>query len=238
VTPLLNLTLSLAVASPALAARVEPLSPLGNGYAPFHEPKELGPARHEDALDFEAREEARRARVARVLSRARRFLGKRTIFIDQRTFRWDCVDYLRAAFFREFDFFSYPDPPKTSSGVRMLWYFAKRRGGIHFRRLPRPGDLIFFHQTYDANGNRKKDDFYTHVAVVERVDKDGTVIYMDRAVNGIARRRMNLFFPDRSKHPRTGKVINSNVRPRRRWDERGAKHLASQLFAGFATVIR
>jgi hypothetical protein len=235
VTRPIILTLFLALGTPAFAAPVE--LPSGNGYAPFHEPREIERAPDEDLEDFEARQDRRRARVERVLRRARMLLGKRTITIDRRNFRWDCAGYVRAAFFQEFDLFSYKDAPRTRSGVRRIWYFAKRRGGIHFRKVPLPGDLIFFHHTYDANGNRKADDFYSHVAVVERVHKDGTIVYMDRAVSGIARRRMNLFYPDRVKHPRTGKVVNSNVRPRRRWDEKGAKYLASQLFAGFATVI-
>ena len=79
----------------------------------------------------------------------------------------------------------------------------------------------------------------THIMVlkVEKVDKDGTITYVDRAINGIARRKMNLFFPDRVRDPRTKKVLNSHVRPRRKWDGKGGKHLSGQLFAGFATIV-
>jgi hypothetical protein len=216
----------------------EPASPPGNRYAPFHEPRPREPGPREAREEFEEREERRDERIARVLDRARRFLGRRTISIDGRKFHWDCANYLRAAYFREFDIMHFDGAPRTRSGVRLIWYFAKRRGGIHFRKIPLPGDMIFFHQTYDSNGNRKADDYYTHIAVVEKVDPDGTITYMDRAIAGIARRRMNLYYPDVVKHPRTGKVINSHVRPRRRWDEKGAKHLSAQLFAGFATLIR
>jgi hypothetical protein len=226
----------LTAAGPASATRVD--LPLSNGFAPFHEPQVREPGPDEALEEFEDREDERRQRVNRVLMRARKFLGKRTIFIDGRAFRWDCAHYLTMAFWREFDILGYAGGPRTRSGVRRIWYFAKRRGAIHFRRVPEAGDLIFFHQTYDANGNRRADDFFTHVAVVEKVDEDGTVTYMDRAINGIARRRMNLFHPDHVRHPRTRKVVNSNVRPRRRWDEKGAKYLAGQLFAGFATVLR
>lgn len=222
----------------AIAARVEPIAPAGNEYTPFHEPVAIERPPHEDPEAFEEREDRRRARVERVLARARKFLGKRQIRIDGRRFHWDCAHYMRAAFFREFDILGYRGGPRTRSGVRRIWYFAKKRGGIHFRKIPLPGDLIFFHQTYDSNRNRKADDYYTHVAIVEKVDRYGTITYMDRAINGIARRKMNLYFPNSVRHPRTGRVINSHVRPRRRWDEKGAKHLAAQLFAGFATLIR
>ena len=235
---------STALVSPAHAVRAErnvPAGnnlPLGNYYAPFHEEKIVAEEAPADAEELEVREDRRNTRIARVLERARRFLGKRVIRIDGKKFHWDCANYLRAVFHHEFDIMSYKGGPKTRSGVRRIWYFAKRRGGIHFRRIPLVGDLIFTHQTYDANGNRRADDFYTHIAMVEKVDKDGTITYVDRAINGIARRKMNLFFPDHVRHPVTKKVINSHVRPRRRWDEKGAKHLASQLFAGFGTVVQ
>jgi hypothetical protein len=231
-------SLPLLVTPIIAAATSEAPAPTGNTYAPFHEPREREPGPREAREDFEAREEKRAARVERVLQRARRFLGRREINIDGREFHWDCANYLRAAYFHEFDILTYDGAPKTNSGVLRIWYFGKRRGGIHFRKIPLPGDLIFFHQTYDSNGNRKADDYYTHLAIVEKVDRDGTITYMDRAVNGIARRRMNLFYPDRVRHPTTGKVVNSHVRPRRRWDEKDSKHLSSQLFAGFATLLK
>lgn len=234
------LLLSLGWPPLALGVRGEPAAPaLSSAYAPIHPPREPEEGPPEvDAEELEAREKRRQRRIDRVLRRARRFLGKRSIYIDGRRFRWDCVGILRAAFFREFDTVIYRGAPKTGSGVLRMWYFAKQRGGIHFRRIPERGDLIFFHQSYDANGNRKADDSFTHVAIVERVDKWGTITYIDRAVSGIARRRMNLYYPNLMRHPVTGKVINSHVRPRRRWDEKGAKHLAGQLFAGFATLIK
>jgi hypothetical protein len=229
---------ALCLAAQAEAVQVEPLSPPGNDYAPFHDPREIEPWPHEDREEFEERQDLRQARVEKVLKLARRFLGKRRIVVSGRRFNWDCANYIRAIHFHQFDVLGYPGGPKTRSGVRRIWYFAKRRGGVHFRRIPLVGDLIFFHQTYDSNGNRRADDYYTHLAIVERVSKDGTITYIDRAINGIARRKMNLYFPDYVRHPRTGKVVNSHVRPRRRWDENGAKHLSGQLFAGFATSIR
>ena len=208
-----------------------------SSYAPIHSERVVAEKPPMDADELAAQEDKRERRVQRVLARARRFLGKRVINIDGKRFHWDCANYVRAAFNHEFDIMSYKNGPKTRSGVRRIWYFGKRRGGVHFRRVPLVGDLLFFHQTYDSNGNRRADDYFTHIALVEKVDKDGTVTYVDRAINGIARRKMNLYYPDRAKHPRTGKVINSHVRPRRRWDRKGDGHLSGSLFAGFATVI-
>jgi hypothetical protein len=234
----LLVTWAVFLAAPAAAVQVAPLSPPGNDYAPFHDPREIEPWPHEGREEFEERQGLRQAKIEKVLNLARRFLGKRRIVVRGRSFHWDCANYIRAIHFHLFDVLGYPGGPKTRSGVRRIWYFAKKRGGVHFRRIPLVGDLIFFHQTYDSNGNRRADDYYTHIAIVERVDKDGTITYIDRAVNGIARRKMNLFYPDHVRSPRGGKVVNSNVRPRRRWDEKGAKYLSGQLFAGFATLIR
>jgi len=233
----LCLGFGLSATAPSHAVRVEQRLPAGNMYAPFHEEKVVAERAPEDADELEAREDRRQKRVKKVLQRARMFLGKRVIRIDGRKFHWDCANYLRAVFNFQGDIMGYKGGPKTRSGVRRIWYYAKRKGGIHFRRVPLVGDLIFMHQTYDSNGNRKPDDFFTHIAMVEKVDKDGTITYVDRAINGIARRKMNLFFPDRVRDPRTKKVLNSHVRPRRKWDGKGGKHLSGQLFAGFATIV-
>jgi hypothetical protein len=231
--------MAFAFAPGAHAVRTESTSaPAGNAFAPFHEERVVAEKPPYDEEELEALEDRRQKRIRRVLARARQFLGKRVIRIDGRRFHWDCANYLRAAFFHEFDIMSYKGGPKTKSGVRRMWYFAKRRGGIHYRRIPLVGDLVFWHHTYDANGNRRADDYYAHVAIVEKVDPDGTITYIDRAINGIARRKMNLFFPNRVRHPTTRKVLNSHVRPRRRWDEKNAPHLSGQLFAGFGTIIQ
>jgi len=93
---------------------------------------------------------------------------------------------------------------------------------------PRPGDLAFFHDTYDRNRDRKVNDPYSHVAIVEQVE--GTQLTLvHRGGRGIARLRMDLSQPGQ----RAG---NDYLRVRRRGDPPGTRYLAGELSAGFGRV--
>ncbi len=49
--------------------------------------------------------------------------------------------------------------------------FFKLKGG--FKGKVRLGDLVFFDNTYDRNGDGKFDDRITHVGIVVGFDKEG-----------------------------------------------------------------
>jgi hypothetical protein len=103
-------------------------------------------------------------------------------------------------------------------------YLASRRV-----RAPRPGDLAFFHDTYDRNRDGRANDPYTHVAVVESVAGDA-VLLVHRGGRGIERVKMDL---TRSSE----RASNDPVRHRRRGDPRSLRVLAGELFAGYGTVV-
>lgn len=110
-------------------------------------------------------------------------------------------------------------------------YVAFRRLGA-LSRTPLPGDLAFFHDTYDRNHNGRVDDPLTHVAIVAEVDVDGTVTLVHFGSHGVATFRMNLRHPER-REDASGRRINDNLRIKRRRDPRRARYLASQLFVAF-----
>ncbi|MEE8408141.1 MAG: CHAP domain-containing protein [Myxococcota bacterium] len=112
---------------------------------------------------------------------------------------------------------------------RSFWTDARRNARLSLR--PHPGDLVFFDRTYDANRNRRVDDLLTHVAVVTRVDDDGTVVMVHRGSSGIRQLRMNLSYP--STHRRGDKVINDFLRARGYGGKRSPR-LAGQLFRAVA----
>lgn len=115
----------------------------------------------------------------------------------------------------------------------MMWAASTEAGLTHHQRRPTPGDLAFFDNTYDRNGNRRRDDDLTHVAVVLDVDRDGTITL---AHDGTSRGRttlvMNLLHPDEPE--RDGHLINAPLRARRKGDPADLPVLASQLWRGFA----
>ena len=98
--------------------------------------------------------------------------------------------------------------------------------------MPREGDLVYFDYTWDANGNGRADDQLTHIAVVTRVEGDGTVELVHRGGGGIGPLRMNLHRP--GEHKDGDRVLNSYLAAPG-YSRRG-KRLAGELWAGFASV--
>jgi hypothetical protein len=97
---------------------------------------------------------------------------------------------------------------------------------------PSPGDLVFWHDTYDRNRNGKTDDRLTHVGVVEYV-VDGTVVFMHRGAKAVARGAMTVARP--AERSAAGVVLNSPLRqkhPRLA----GVPVLAGALFAAYGRI--
>ena len=112
---------------------------------------------------------------------------------------------------------------------------AALRKALFRHRLPRPGDLVFFRDTWDRNGDGKAwNDGLTHIGVVEAVGRDGTVTFIHRAGGGVKRGRMNLRFPDR-RGGRTDGVLNDYLR---RATDRDRAYLTGELFEDFAASRR
>jgi hypothetical protein len=145
-----------------------------------------------------------------------------------RGFRYDCSGMVNAAY--------------ASVGIDLegrssasLLKLARERNVFHRRKTPRPGDIAFFDNTWDKNGNRRLDDRLTHVAVVEKVDDDGTITLIHKGGRGVTRTMMNLRHPATHKDD-SGKVLNSHLRSRSSRDRRRTKYLTGQLWRGFASL--
>ncbi|WP_242346702.1 NlpC/P60 family protein [Anaeromyxobacter terrae] len=128
--------------------------------------------------------------------------------------------------------------PGERSGVAGLFRAMERYGTVFGGggAWPAPGDLVFFHDTYDRNRNGTRDDRFTHVGVVERVEH-GTVVFLHRGGSAVVRGVMT---PDRPLEPADGdRVLNSAIRQK---TARGARvdlrdtALAGALFAGYARL--
>lgn len=103
-----------------------------------------------------------------------------------------------------------------------------RRGGA------RPGDLVLFHNTRDANRNRALDDGWTDVGVVVRT-RGARIEFVflrgARAQLGV----LDLRRPHR-RRSRGGRLTNTFMRIKRRDDPPRTPYLAGQLLAGFASL--
>jgi cell wall-associated NlpC family hydrolase len=117
------------------------------------------------------------------------------------------------------------------NAVSAIFRRALDMGTVH-HQAPRPGDLVFFRETYDRNRDGRRNDGMTHIGVVEGVDADGTVTFIHRGGKGVARGRMNLSAPAKHQQAQGGAVLNDYIRPATKSTR---AYLAGELFAAFAS---
>jgi len=130
--------------------------------------------------------------------------------VDGRTFTLDCIGTVSAIFYGmhidvQGDFSRY-----SGNGVSRLYESLKALNVLHKDTYPRPGDVIFWDNTWDANGDGKlNDDPRTHAGVVIAVDPDGTIHYVhEHVLKGVTVEVMNLLHPTAYYGPE-GKIINN-----------------------------
>lgn len=174
-----------------------------------------------------------------VVEKARFLLSNRTHTFHAfgKSYRADCAGMVMTAYSAAgapLEPFLAADAPKGESLVSRLYRGLEERGRVHTHKVPEPGDLVFFDNTFDRNRDGRANDRLTHVGIVETVKADGTVIVIHHARGGVLRTRLNLFHPKLRRDPKSGQTLNHYLRFA---DGRATKRLAGELFAGFATVI-
>ena len=113
----------------------------------------------------------------------------------------------------------------------------KRRGRIYHATRPAVGDVIFFHNTFDRNSDRRNNDWYTHIGLVEGVDSDGTIHVLSFREGRVDSFSVNLENPRIARDKASGKVWNTALRAARNDDPAFTQHLAGELFAGFGSLL-
>ena len=149
----------------------------------------------------------------RLVDAAIRLVESRKRFVD-------CSSFVQGAFARaelRLDLRSLPGRSNSEALFRM----AKET------EAPTPGDIAVFHNSYDRNRDGKRNDLYTHIAVVERVEGD-RVTLLHRGSKGLARIRMNLSRPD---DPSENSILRfaSKRQP--------GRIFTGELFAGYGVLI-
>jgi hypothetical protein len=164
---------------------------------------------------------------------AQSLLGKRELVVRGRKFNWDCTGTVLAIYWyagmdlaRDFGKF-------RGNGVSRLYKSLEREDLLYSTPYPVPGDLVFWDNTLDENGDGVWNDPLTHVGMVMSTDQDGTVSYVHLHVRkGIVVDRMNLFRPDEQKESHWGQVriINSPLRMAQPGKPHPPQWLAGQLY--------
>ncbi|MDH4078427.1 MAG: CHAP domain-containing protein [Nitrospira sp.] len=167
-----------------------------------------------------------------------RFVGKSRVVIDGRYYNPDCSGFVRGVYASQrMDLFGGLGELNEGNGVGRIYTHVVEHGKIHYGPTVHPGDLVFFHNTWDFNRDGLPNDPLTHVGVVEKVEPDGTVLFVSSLSRGIKRYRMNLQHPEVYK-ALDGRVLNNFLRRKQSGDVPGTRYLAGQLFAAFGTLTR
>jgi probable lipoprotein NlpC len=167
-----------------------------------------------------------------------RFVGKSRVEIGGRRYNPDCSGFVRGVYASQrVDLYGGLGELNGGNGVGRIYTHVVEHGRIHYGPTVHPGDLVFFHNTWDFNTDGLPNDPLTHVGVVEKVEADGTVLFVSSLSKGIERYRMNLRHPNVHKTA-DGRVLNHFLRRKRSGDAPGTRYLAGQLFAAFGTLTR
>lgn len=173
-----------------------------------------------------------------IVRTAAKLVGSKTIESNGRRIAYDCAGVTRAVFLKHgIDLYDgEPSDPRTN-GVRLIHAHIRQQGTFHQGPVVRPGDLVFFNNTWDYNGDGKVNDPLTHIGIVERQEPDGTVVFISRVASAVERYRMNLALPHVHKTA-DGRILNDYLRRMDVIDPANTSYLTGELFAQFATRVR
>lgn len=167
------------------------------------------------------------AAAQKVAAAAQTFLGDRAIVVRGESFRFDCSGLVEASH-------AAAGCPQGGSSA-MLHELALAQGVFHRKKLPTPGDVAFFSQTYDRDNDGLLNDELTHSAVVTQVDADGTIEMVHVGSKGVVLLRMNLRRPHDAADE-SGKPLNDGLRAKKGRDPVGTAYLAGELWVGFGSL--
>jgi len=170
---------------------------------------------------------SRRSGGKQVGKAAERYVGSSRLICNGTSYRYDCSGLVMAAHARA----GLPVVGNTAAFFEQ----AKSEGVLHKRKTPRIGDLAFFDNTHDRNGNGRLDDRLTHVAVVTAIDGKGTITMVHKSGKGVLELRMNLRSPD-VHTSEDGALYNDYLRRRSSRDSARTRYLAGELWVGFASL--
>ena len=158
-------------------------------------------------------------------------VGKETLVVKGVTYPADCTGVVRAAYaFADIDL-AYHFGRYEGNGVRRIYMTLHEQGLLYATSYPAPGDIIFWDNTWDADGNKKADDELTHIGLVVAAGQDGAISYLHYHYRlGPTVENMNLLQPDMDL-AKDGSQINAALRMR--GSPPGPGSNAAQLFRAF-----
>ncbi len=172
-----------------------------------------------------------------IVRTATQLIGASTLEVNGRSIAYDCAGVTRAIFLKHgIDLYDSSARDPKANGVRLIDAHMRQYGSLHRGPVVYPGDLVFFDNTWDYNGDGRVNDPLTHIGIVEGQEPDGTILFISRVAGAIERYRMNLALPHIHKTA-DGKILNDYLRRKDAIDPANTGYLTGELFAQFATRI-
>ncbi|OHD55923.1 MAG: hypothetical protein A2Y33_10685 [Spirochaetes bacterium GWF1_51_8] len=154
--------------------------------------------------------------------------------VGKKGFTSDCIGFVNYAYYK-----AGIDLQKVYAngerGVDSLYNGLQKYKFVYDAKIAKPGDIIFFDNTYDVNKNKKWDDPLSHVGIVDSVGKHGTITYIHfSSSKGVAYATMNLYYPKTHAFVQKGTkqkiVINSYLRKKKKGEKYPDKQYISAFF--------
>lgn len=158
--------------------------------------------------------------VAKALQSTQMSYNNSLIF-DGKKFTNDCSGLIYGIFWSANIDLIRATSEERGNGVKRLYQYLENKNLIHRKKLPNPGDLVFWNNTY---GNWKRNPL-SHVGVVVSVDKKtGQIEYVhnNTYLGAIKKESMNLY------KPHENRPINNYMR----YDSK-YKKTSAELFDSF-----
>lgn len=158
--------------------------------------------------------------------------------IGEHRFTHDCIGFVQYVYYK-----AGLDLKKAYgngiNGVEALYNGLSQYQFVYESKVALPGDLIFFDNTYDKNKNQAWDDPLSHIGIVEKIEKHGTISYIHFSNEGVTRYKINLYYPNTyAFRQKNGKllVINSYLRKNNSEGYPKNHYISSFFFRSFAHI--
>ena len=172
-------------------------------------------------------------RRLKIVYDAQQYLGRNRIRVKDRVFHYDCSGLLLAVYYKNGINLTNIRTKRGENLVKGIYNFVKENGVLYVKENPKPGDIVFFSNTYKRFGKNP----LSHAGIIESVHDDGTITFIHKSSSGIVRDKMNLGKPFKRRDPQSGEIINGYLRRKSRRDPPGTRYLAGALFETFGDVL-
>ena len=121
----------------------------------------------------------------------------------------------------------------TDGSVRALWGYMRTAHEVVAPTEARAGDIVFF----DTHGTDETRDCADHTGIVESVDDDGRVAFVEARGGQLRHSFVDPRRPTERRDP-SGQILNSFLRPKLVSDPPEARYFAGEMLCGVTRVVR